>query len=64
MTFMLQQNCKCCQFFMDRSGIETYKLDSVKNIEHFKKVMHHCEDCWNKWHHGERDKDFEELANK
>jgi len=49
---------------MDRSGIETYKLDSVKNIEHFKKVMHHCEDCWNKWHHGERDKDFEELANK
>ena len=63
--FIVHPNCKCCQFFVQRSGFEMgQKLESVKDLEKFKRLTHHCEDCWNKFHHGERDKDYVPLEVK
>ena len=40
MCFVIQQECKCCQYFVNSGD------------------LFHCEDCWNKFHNGERDKDW------
>jgi ribosomal protein L37AE/L43A len=43
MAFVLNPDCPCCAEGM-RRGMGM--------------MVWHCEDCWNKWHNGLRDKDF------
>lgn len=31
------------------------------DIKQFRESMHHCEECWNRFHHGLRDKDYLNL---
>jgi hypothetical protein len=74
MPSMIHPDCHCCQLANKEFDdyIENFKYLSKKEymqkIEEFFKNRDilwggHCEDCWNKYHNGLRDKDYDDSFN-
>ena len=51
MTIIADINCMCCH----NAAFANYENMTAKQLI---EVMWHCEYCWDKYHNGERDKDW------
>jgi len=59
--FVVQRNCPCCQKAakLFQHLVEKYGIDNIPK-EELIRAQFHCEDCWNKYHNGLRNGDWED----
>ena len=68
MVSVMKEDCPCCQSAVRRVAeiLAECKQNGMEAAEIIKEIettdFDHCKDCWNKYHHGERDKDYEERG--
>ena len=72
MPFVVRQDCPCCRKGTEKIKRITEDLHkeceekglnpvtaAFDKVSEFKNIYSHCEPCWNRYHGGKRDKDFD-----
>jgi len=67
MCFLVQRDCKCCQYaslvfddILRKRNFDVNEFSEEDNLE-IRKAQHHCKRCWDEFHNGQRDDDWEDL---